>query len=168
MYTLIGSAKLNGLDPELYLRHVLTRIADHPVSQIQDFLPWNLAPSLQTPLPKPPKTHSSGAHEKIGGHLMTHFISRQEGLGARLQRSSAGGRPFPSGVVSATLAGASRPSKRARRSDAFKMMSALRWLDRSASALTRACTSSTFVTARRTFPQPGPIETDCDALETIE
>jgi hypothetical protein len=49
MYTLIGSAKLNGLDPELYLRHVLTRIADHPVSQIHDFLPWNLAPSLQTP-----------------------------------------------------------------------------------------------------------------------
>jgi transposase len=48
MYTPIGSAKLNGLDPELYLRTVLTRIADHPVSQIQDLLRWNLAPSLQT------------------------------------------------------------------------------------------------------------------------
>ena len=46
MYTLIGSAKLNCMDPELYLAHVLARIADHPVSKIQDLLPWNLAPSL--------------------------------------------------------------------------------------------------------------------------
>ena len=48
MYRLIGSAKLNGLDPELYLRTVLAQIADHPISQIQDLLPWNLASSIQT------------------------------------------------------------------------------------------------------------------------
>ena len=48
MYSLIGSAKLNGLDPELYLRTVLARTADHPISQIQKLLPWNMAASLLT------------------------------------------------------------------------------------------------------------------------
>ena len=51
IYSLIATAKLNGLDPEAYLREVLTRIADHPISGIAELLPWNLVPEA---LPSPP------------------------------------------------------------------------------------------------------------------
>ncbi len=42
MYSLIGTAKLNGIDPEAYLSLVLTRLADHPIHRIADLLPWNI------------------------------------------------------------------------------------------------------------------------------
>ena len=44
LYSLIGTAKLNGLDPESHLRDVLTRIADYPINRIEELLPWNLVP----------------------------------------------------------------------------------------------------------------------------
>jgi hypothetical protein len=47
IYSLLGSAKLNGLDPEIYLQHVLACIADHPISRIDQLLPWNV--SLASP-----------------------------------------------------------------------------------------------------------------------
>ena len=46
LYSLLGTAKLNGLDPELYLREILGRIGEHPINRITELLPWNFLASL--------------------------------------------------------------------------------------------------------------------------
>ena len=47
LYSLMQTAKLNDLDPAFYLRTVLARIPELPITRIGDLLPWNLAPTLQ-------------------------------------------------------------------------------------------------------------------------
>jgi hypothetical protein len=42
IYSLTESAKMNGLDPEAYPRHVIQRIADHLVKRSAELLLWNL------------------------------------------------------------------------------------------------------------------------------
>lgn len=46
LYSLIGTCRLNDIDPHLYLRHVLERIASHPINRIEQLLPWRVAPLL--------------------------------------------------------------------------------------------------------------------------
>jgi hypothetical protein len=45
MYSLIETAKLNGVNPQAYLTDVLTRIADHPAKRVAELLPWNWQPA---------------------------------------------------------------------------------------------------------------------------
>lgn len=51
VYSLIGTAKLNGIDPEAYLRHVIERIGDQPINRVDELLPWAVADALKAELP---------------------------------------------------------------------------------------------------------------------
>lgn len=49
LYSILQTAKLNGINPQAYLTEALSRIAaGHPISRITDLLPWNLAPGSAT------------------------------------------------------------------------------------------------------------------------
>ncbi len=42
IYTMLQSAKLNGLDPEAYLTDVIDRLEKgHPINRLRELLPWN-------------------------------------------------------------------------------------------------------------------------------
>ncbi|KAF1065604.1 hypothetical protein LvStA_00096 [Burkholderia gladioli] len=56
MYSLIGTAKLNGINPRVYLEYVLTHIADHKISRIDELLPWNVVDKLKLATPPTPST----------------------------------------------------------------------------------------------------------------
>ena len=42
-YTLIETAKLNGVDPQVWLTDTFDRIADHKINKIDELLPWRYA-----------------------------------------------------------------------------------------------------------------------------
>ncbi len=43
IYTLVVTARLNGLNPEAYLKDILTRIAEgHPINRIDELMPWRM------------------------------------------------------------------------------------------------------------------------------
>ncbi|SAL88261.1 transposase IS66 [Caballeronia arvi] len=54
MYSLIGTCKLNDINPRAYLEYVLTHIADHKVNRIDELLPWNVADKLKPAAPPTP------------------------------------------------------------------------------------------------------------------
>jgi len=39
---LIGSCRLNGIDPEAYLRHILSVLPEWPSNRVDELLPWNV------------------------------------------------------------------------------------------------------------------------------
>lgn len=45
MYTVIETAKLNGVNVEAYLADIINRIGDHPAKRIDELLPWNWTPA---------------------------------------------------------------------------------------------------------------------------
>ncbi len=59
IYSLIGTAKINGLNPEAYLRNVIDRIADHPANRLDELPPRN-HPKQRTDAERQTRSHAIG------------------------------------------------------------------------------------------------------------
>ena len=47
IYSLIGTARLNDINPQDYLTYVIERIADHPINRVDELLPWQVSAELE-------------------------------------------------------------------------------------------------------------------------
>jgi len=61
LYSLIGTAMLNGLDPQAYLTHVLNRIGSHPINRVDELLPWHVGDLLKADCAEPVPSRQSAA-----------------------------------------------------------------------------------------------------------
>jgi hypothetical protein len=61
---LIQTAKLNDVDPQVWLADVLARIADHPITGLDALLPWNWKKSQDIAL-----RAAAAAYDTSGGFL---------------------------------------------------------------------------------------------------
>lgn len=61
LYSLIGTAQLNGIDPQAYLTHVLDCIASHPINRVDELLPWHVGPVLTSNNTEPAPARRSAA-----------------------------------------------------------------------------------------------------------
>ena len=52
-YSLLGSCKLHNIEPYSYLKDILERLPDHPISQIEDLLPHRWKPRQADQKPEP-------------------------------------------------------------------------------------------------------------------
>ena len=55
LYTLIGTARMNGIEPEVWLTDVIARIGAHPINRLAELLPWTWQPQATPPEPAPVK-----------------------------------------------------------------------------------------------------------------
>jgi len=56
VYTLIETCKLNDVDPQAWLAHVLAKLPDHPAKKIVELLPWNWKAAQQPATQPTPAT----------------------------------------------------------------------------------------------------------------